>query len=192
MLSKFVNIPLPHARHPGVPAAAAAAPESANGAPSVGVLNSPQAAVTFAGAPAAVTLVWKVLKAVFQSGDTGSFVNTTYCGALLAISIGLCVWFASSAPTPANDTPQAKMSRCLSAVFSIFAIIAATLGINPVPAPASGGTSDHKAAMTTHGIETAPAWIQAGNQSVSQSPAFSEATSTPPLAPPVVGGNPGA
>lgn len=95
-----------------------------------GVLNSSQGAATFLGAPAAVTLMWKVLKVVSASDAKDAFINSPGCGALLATLVGICIWFASSAPV-ANDTSQAKVSRSLSAIFSIFAIIAATLGINP-------------------------------------------------------------
>lgn len=106
----------------GVPPPAAPQPV----AQSTGVLNSSAGAVTFAGAPAGVFVIWKILQA------TGDWAKETYVGFAIALVVGVMIWFASAAPPPEHDSQQAKIGRILSAMFSIAGLIAATLGIKSV------------------------------------------------------------
>jgi hypothetical protein len=87
----------------------------------VGVITASQSAITFAGAPAAVTLVWKVIEQVFPSvGDSKVFPVT------LALVIGLLIWWQTE---PSGAQIKERVSGFLYALINSFAIAAATLGI---------------------------------------------------------------
>ena len=94
-------------------------PQEAAATPSV--INVPQATLTFAGAPAAVTLMIKVLDATLNINDTKPLILG------LSLLIGLLIYWNTAAT---GETPKAKILGVLFAIINSFAIAAATLGID--------------------------------------------------------------
>jgi hypothetical protein len=92
------------------------------------VTTTSQATLTFAGAPAAVTLVWKVLSTMIPSIASG-----TAFPIILSLVVGMVIY--ASAPQP-TDTRQ-KTFNFFFALINSFAIAATTLGISST----LGGTS---------------------------------------------------
>ena len=99
-------------------------PNSANPSPATGagVINAPQTALTFAGAPAAVTVVMKVIEAIDGEWGTSKLIIV-----LLSLFVGMLIYWNSS------STAQTRKEKFLSFTFALlnsFAIAAASLGIN--------------------------------------------------------------
>lgn len=88
----------------------------------VGVISAPQSAITFAGAPAAVTLVWKVLGAAEPS-----LASSKLLAVALSLFIGLLIYWASA---PVEGTSRDRIAGFLFALVNSFAIAAAVLGIS--------------------------------------------------------------
>ena len=85
------------------------------------VTTTSQATLTFAGAPAAVTLVWKVLATMIPSIASG-----TAFPIILSIVVGMVIY--ASAPQP-TETRQ-KAFNFFFALINSFALAATTLGIS--------------------------------------------------------------
>jgi uncharacterized membrane protein SirB2 len=99
-------------------------PSSANPHPSAtnGVINAPQAVLTFAGAPAAVTIVMKVIESINMEWGTSKLLIV-----LLSLFVGMLIYWNSS------SSAQTRKEKFLSFSFALlnsFAIAAASLGIN--------------------------------------------------------------
>jgi hypothetical protein len=97
-------------------------PSNPNPTTGAGVINAPQTALTFAGAPAAITVVMKVIEAI--NGDWGS---SKLIIVLLSLFVGMLIYWNSS------STAQTRKEKFLSFTFALlnsFAIAAASLGIN--------------------------------------------------------------
>ena len=99
-------------------------PNSASPNPSSpnGVINAPQAVLTFAGAPAAVTIVMKVIEAINIEWGTSKLLIV-----LLSLFVGMLIYWNSS------SSAQTRKEKFLSFSFALlnsFAIAAASLGIN--------------------------------------------------------------
>jgi predicted anti-sigma-YlaC factor YlaD len=92
------------------------------------VTTTSQATLTFAGAPAAVTLVWKVLSTMIPAIASG-----TAFPIILSLVVGMVIY--ASAPQP-TETRQ-KTFNFFFALINSFAIAATTLGISST----LGGTS---------------------------------------------------
>lgn len=93
--------------------------QESGAAPSV--INVPQATLTFAGAPAAVTLIIKVLDATLNINDTKPLILG------LSLLIGLLIYWNTAAT---GETTKAKVLGVLFAIINSFAIAAAALGID--------------------------------------------------------------
>lgn len=98
------------------------APRQAETTRSVGVIVVKQSAVTFAGAPVFVTLVWKVLGAAIPS-----FAGSKLCALALSILMGIAIYAASETP---GKTFREKFSGYFFAFINSFAIAATVLGID--------------------------------------------------------------
>jgi hypothetical protein len=116
------------------------------------VTTTSQATLTFAGAPAAVTLVWKVLSTAIPSIASG-----TAFPIILSLVVGMVIY--ASAPQPA-ETRQ-KAFNFFFALINSFALAATTLGISstlgstPVPSVASP-VSTHVAPVINPSSPTSP------------------------------------
>lgn len=91
-------------------------------ATSVGVISTQQSAITFAGAPAAVMLVWKVLGAAEPS-----WANSKLLAIVLSLIVGMLIYWQSA---PVYGTKKEKITGFAFALINSFAIAAAALGIN--------------------------------------------------------------
>ena len=108
-----------------------ASPPVQNVVQEVGIVTTSQAAITFAGAPAAVIAVWKV------AGSVVPIIATNYIfPVVLSLIIGMAIYYAA----PAAGSRRAKIIGCFFALINSFAIAAATLGINSVADPTNGST----------------------------------------------------
>jgi len=92
---------------------------------SMGIINAPQSALTFAGAPTAVTLVVKVLSAgiPFLKDYSQSLLI------ILSLLIGMLIYWQSA------GTPTTNKEKSLDFTYGLinsFAIAAAALGISDV------------------------------------------------------------
>jgi len=112
------NIARAEATPPGS-LAARAAPASAPTA--VGVITAQQSAITFAGAPAAVTVVWKVLGLAIPAVATSKVFPIA-----LSLAVGMLIYWQSATFTSRRD----KVLGFVFAFINSFAIAAATLGID--------------------------------------------------------------
>lgn len=136
MSSQLFNIPvtaaapLGAAREAPEHAAPAAAREPV-GAPTppaaVGVISAQQSAITFAGAPAAVTLVWRVLGAIEPSWGSSKLLAVA-----LALFVGMLIYWQSA---PVDGTKKEKFTGFVFALINSFAIAAAALGIGSTTLP---------------------------------------------------------
>jgi len=112
-----------------VPTAASAPRDPVPGAPpppppasSVGVISAQQSAITFAGAPASVTLVWKVLGAADPSWGSSKLLAIG-----LSLIVGMFIYWQSA---PVDGTTKEKTIGFVFALINSFAIAAAALGID--------------------------------------------------------------
>jgi hypothetical protein len=119
-----------HAETPASAAAAAprpalpplpAVPMAAPPATSVGVITAQQSVITFAGAPAAVTLMWKVLAMAVPSLASAKLLAVG-----LSLAVGMLIYWQSA---PVTGIRREKVSGFLFALINSFAIAAAALGI---------------------------------------------------------------
>jgi len=99
-----------------VPAALAPAPSN-----SVGVITAQQSAITFAGAPAAVTLVWKVIGVAAPS-----LASSKLLPIVLSIAVGMLIYWQSA---PVGGKRREKITGFAFALINSFVIAAAALGI---------------------------------------------------------------
>ena len=99
-------------------AAAVAPPATAPAA--VGVITAPQAAITFAGAPAAVMAAWKVLGVVIPA-----VAGSKLFPVALSLIVGMCIYGLSEKPA----TWRERVLGATLAFVNSFAIAATTLGI---------------------------------------------------------------
>jgi hypothetical protein len=90
-------------------------------ATSVGVITTQQSALTFAGAPTAVTIVWKVLGLAIPAVATSKLFPI-----ILSLVVGMLIYWASATSTTKRD----KILGFVFAFINSFAIAAATLGID--------------------------------------------------------------
>jgi hypothetical protein len=112
------NIARAEATPPGS-LAARAAPAAALSP--VGVITAQQTAITFAGAPAAVTVVWKVLGLAIPAVATSRLFPIA-----LSLAVGMLIYWQSATFTSRRD----KILGFVFAFINSFAIAAATLGID--------------------------------------------------------------
>lgn len=104
---------------PEIPEAAMPRKEAAR---SVGVITTKQSAVTFAGAPVFVTLVWKVIGAAIPALGPSKL-----CALVLSVAVGIAIYAASETP---GDSFREKFSGYFFAFINSFAIAATVLGID--------------------------------------------------------------
>jgi hypothetical protein len=106
------------------------------------VTTTSQATITFAGAPAAITLVWRVLSTVIPGIASG-----TAFPIVLSIVVGMAIYYFS-APQPAEN--RQKALNFLFAFINSFAIAATTLGINSTltGTPATSTTPTNPAGLS--------------------------------------------
>ena len=90
---------------------------------SPGVINAPQSALTFAGAPALVTVVVKVLGAM-----NPAWGQSVPLLVMLSLVVGMLIYWNSNSNA---STPKEKVLSFSFALLNSFAIAAATLGLNP-------------------------------------------------------------
>ena len=88
-----------------------------------GVINAPQSALTFAGAPALVTVVVKVLGAMNPAWGQSVPLLVT-----LSLLVGMLIYWNSNSTA---RTPREKVLSFSFALLNSFAIAAASLGLNP-------------------------------------------------------------
>lgn len=117
------------AESPPVPAPGNATPPAQGAA--VGVISAQQSAITFAGAPAAVTLVWNVLGSVQTS-----LANSKPLAVALSLIVGMLIYWQSA---PVNGTRREKVTGFVFALINSFAIAAAALGISTTTTRSPGG-----------------------------------------------------
>jgi hypothetical protein len=110
------------------------------------VNTTSQATLTFAAAPAAVTLVWRVLSTIIPSIASG-----TAFPIILSLVVGMVIY--ASAPQP-TDTRQ-KASNFFLAFINSFALAATTLGISST----LSGTPTIPIAPTTNPASTVPTLV---------------------------------
>lgn len=91
------------------------------GASSPSVINVPQSALTFAGAPAVVTIVAKVLGVAVPSLAESKLLLLG-----LSLLVGLVIYWSTAAT---EQTPRDKALGLVLALINSFAIAAAALGI---------------------------------------------------------------
>lgn len=108
-------------REPAAPAAAPAQAALTPAPPAIGVITAQQSAITFAGAPAAVTLVWKVL---------GSAIVSLKSQLLFPIGLSLVLGMLIYWQSAAFNTRKEKVLGFVFALINSFAIAAAALGID--------------------------------------------------------------
>lgn len=89
----------------------------------VGVISTPQSIVTFAGAPAAVTLMWKVIGVAIPSVASSKLFPV-----VIALVVGMLIHFASASAN--NGTGREKALAAVFAFINSFAIAAAAIGID--------------------------------------------------------------
>jgi len=107
---------------PAPVAAPAAEATATSPASSVGIITAQQSVITFAGAPAAVTLVSQVIEKVEPSWG-----NLKILVVVLSLIVGILIYWQS---TPVNGTKKEKIIGFVFALINSFAIAAAALGIS--------------------------------------------------------------
>lgn len=90
----------------------------------IGVINSQQSVITFAGAPAAVSLMWKVLCKVWPS-----LAGQDWIVLVLSLSVGALIYLASA---PGSGTRGEFIRGFMFTLINSFAIASAALGITTV------------------------------------------------------------
>jgi hypothetical protein len=88
----------------------------------VGVINTHQSAITFAGAPVLVTIIWKVVGSVFPAISANMIFPV-----VLSLIIGMLIYWRSA---PTGATMKDKILGFIFALLNSFAIAASVLGIN--------------------------------------------------------------
>ena len=88
-------------------------------------INVPQATLTFAGAPAAVTIVVKVLSVAFPTSTLATNPQPLLVG--LSLLVGLLIYLSTA---PSHLAFKDKTIGFLFALINSFVIAAATLGID--------------------------------------------------------------
>ncbi|HAA02605.1 MAG TPA: hypothetical protein DCE18_04450 [Syntrophobacteraceae bacterium] len=101
-------------------------PVSATTSTTTGVITAQQSAITFAGAPAAVTLVWKVTGYAVPALATSKLFPI-----VLSLVVGMLIYWQSATFTTRRD----KVLGFVFALINSFAIAAATLGIDTAAKP---------------------------------------------------------
>ena len=113
-------------------------PKPPQGPQEVGVVTSAQGTITFAVAPAAVTIVWKVL-----SNASPAVAGWTWFPVVLSLVVGMAIYYLA----PASGTARQKGIAFFFALINSFAIAATTLGIDTViKKPEAKGTSQSQGA----------------------------------------------
>ena len=121
--TSLFNIPTNGPNSPATPqdnAAEAARPKE------VGVVTSAQGTITFAVAPAAVTIVWKVLSNALPVVATWAWFPV-----VLSLIVGMAIYYLA----PASGTAREKGIAFFFAFINSFAIAATTLGIDAATTP---------------------------------------------------------
>lgn len=90
------------------------------------VTTTPEATLTFAGAPAAVTVIWKVLSVAFPS-----LAASLWLPICLSLIIGVLIYLQGRPPVSLGNS----WSGLVFAVINSFTIAATVLGINLAVAP---------------------------------------------------------
>jgi hypothetical protein len=90
--------------------------------PSVGVISNMPVAITFAGAPTIITVVWKVLGAVVPS-----LASPKLLPILLSLIVGMLIYWQSA---PVVGTMKEKTIGFCFALLNSFVIAATVLGID--------------------------------------------------------------
>ncbi len=105
-------------------AARAPSPTAAPGAPSesIGVITTGQSVITFAGAPAAITMLWKVIGAVQPS-----LANYKWLPLIASILVGMLIYWQSA---DVAGTAKQKVVGFGFALINSFAIAFTVLGLN--------------------------------------------------------------
>lgn len=98
----------------------------------VGVITTGQSAITFAGAPATVTLVWKVLGMAIPSLATAVIFPV-----ILSLIVGLLIYWQTEPES--GETIKEKVLGIAFALINSFAIAAATLGLSGTISSLPGG-----------------------------------------------------
>lgn len=93
----------------------------------VGVITAQQSAITFAGAPAAVTLVCKVLGVAAPTWGSSKLLAI-----VLSLFVGMLIYWQS---VPGSGTSREKITGFVFALINSFAIAAAALGISAAASP---------------------------------------------------------
>jgi len=88
----------------------------------MGVINTHQSTITFAGAPVLVTIIWKVVGLVFPAVSTNVIFPVA-----LSLIIGMLIYWQSA---PTGATVKDKILGFTFALLNSFAIAAAVLGID--------------------------------------------------------------
>ena len=105
----------------------------------IGVVTSAQGTITFAVAPAAVTIVWKVLSNAFPV-----VASLTWFPVILSLIVGMAIYYLA----PASGSSREKGIAFFFAFINSFAIAATTLGIDkatqPQATPKAGDTTSQK------------------------------------------------
>lgn len=92
----------------------------------VGVITTPQSAITFAGAPAIVITISKVLGPILPNMGKPEILPI-----ILSIAIGMLIYWASA---PVNGETREKVTGFGFALINSIAIAAAALGISTASA----------------------------------------------------------
>jgi hypothetical protein len=108
-------------------AASGAPPGSPSTTGSIGVITASQSAITFAGAPAAVTLMWKVIGVASSTAAASKVLPI-----VLSLVIGMLIYWQTQSP---GVTRREKVIGFAFALINSFAIAAAALGIDSVGKP---------------------------------------------------------
>ena len=97
--------------------------DEAGASPSVavGVINSNQSAITFAGAPVLVTIVWKIVGMMAPS-----IMDSIVFPVALSLAIGMLIYWQSA---PKGTSTKDIILGFIFALLNSFAIAAAVLGI---------------------------------------------------------------
>lgn len=149
MANTLFNIPIRAAGSFAKPAAVppAGASRPGIGKDAVGVINSQQGVITFAGAPTAVFVVWSVLRAVSDA----AWLNGRVFPVALSVIVGMLIYW-SSAPANPDGGMKAKVLGFIFALINSFTIAATAIGVQTTIPPAKGQpAAPTPAAVTTPG-----------------------------------------
>ena len=121
----------------GMPTSASARDGAPGGGPTPpngfqSVTTTPEATLTFAGAPVAVTAVWKVLSAAYPPLQL-----LLWFPIVLSLFLGLLIYLQGRPSLSSGN----QLPALVFAVINSFTIAATVLGINQVAAPAATATA---------------------------------------------------